>query len=102
MMALPDELEEEFRQDLARFEEEKQVPYVSGIERLAKQEGLEEGRVEEIQEAIATSLQVRFGSPGKKLVPGIRKLRDLDRLRAVFQAILKADSLAEVRRTLPG
>jgi flagellar biosynthesis/type III secretory pathway protein FliH len=112
MMVLPDELEQQFRQDLARFEEEEQVPYVSSIERLAKQEGLEEGRaegraegrsvgrVEQLQENIATYLQVRFGSPGKKLAARVRKLRDLAQLRTLFQAVLKADSLAELRETL--
>ena len=109
MMTLPAELEQQFRQELARFEEEKHVPYVSSVERLAKQEGLEEGRaegrsagrVDQLRENIATSLQVRFGRPGKKLAARLGKLRDLDQLRALFQAVLKADSLADLRELLP-
>ena len=41
---------------------------------------------------------------GKRLVPRIRKISDPEQLHALFEAILKADSLGEVRqpRPLPG
>src|SRR5262249_55700095 len=45
----------------------------------------EEGRVEEIQENIATSLEVRFGAPGRKLASRIRKINDLPELPRVVQ-----------------
>jgi hypothetical protein len=97
MMILPEELEQEFRQDLARFEEERHVPYVSSIERLAKKEG----HVEEIQENIATILELRFGSAGKRLAARVRKFQDLEQLRDVLLKVVKADKIAEVRRMLP-
>jgi hypothetical protein len=83
-----------------QWEEEQRMPYVTSIERLAKEEGIEQGRWENIQENIAISLQVRFGASGKRLTAKVRKITDLDQLRALFQTILKAESLAEVRRKL--
>ena len=41
MMALPVELQGEFRSEINRFEEERHMPYLSSIERLAMEEGLE-------------------------------------------------------------
>jgi hypothetical protein len=38
MMELPDALKQEFRAELEQYEQEKQMPYVTSIEQLAKQE----------------------------------------------------------------
>jgi hypothetical protein len=96
IMDLPAELQRDFRERVFQWEEEQRMPYVTSIERLAK----EEGRWETIQESIATSLHIRFGAPGKRLAAKVRKITDLDQLRALFQTILKAESLAEVRRKM--
>jgi len=93
------------------------MPYLSSIERWGLEkgleqgleqglkqglkQGLEEGRLEEIQHSIATSLQVKFGAPGKRLASKLRKINDLEQLRSLFQAILEAETLAEIRRLLP-
>ena len=50
-MELPEGLKQGFRDDLKRYEEEKQMPYVTSIERM----GIEQGREEE-KRAIALSL----------------------------------------------
>ncbi len=43
MMDLPPELELQFKVALEQIEEEKKMPYVTSVERLAKEEGREEG-----------------------------------------------------------
>ncbi len=117
LMDLPPELQQEFREEIAQFEEERRMPYVTSIERLAKAEGIVEGRLEgrqeghqegrqeglweATQENIATTLEVKFGAPGKRLARRLRKVTDLDQLRDLFQAILKAKSLTEIRQRLP-
>jgi hypothetical protein len=44
------------------------------------------------------ALEVRFGEEGLKLLPEIRKLQDVDMLRAILQASKTAASPDEVRR----
>jgi hypothetical protein len=46
MGTLPAELEAEFRGEMQRFEQERHMPYVTSIERLARQEGIQQGREE--------------------------------------------------------
>lgn len=46
MMQLPEEIELDFRRELEKYEQENQMPYITSIERLAKNEGREEGREE--------------------------------------------------------
>jgi len=44
ILALTPELEYAFKLELARFEEENNMPYVTSIERLARKEGQELGK----------------------------------------------------------
>lgn len=46
MMQLPADIEIEFRQQLEQYEQENRMPYITSIERMAKQEGLVLGREE--------------------------------------------------------
>ena len=54
MMRLPEPLELTFRDELKQFEEEKQMPYVTSIERI--------GRQEERQDIIRSLIVSRFGN----------------------------------------
>ncbi len=51
ILELPEGLKQEFRDDLKRYEEERQMPYVTSIERM----GIEQGREEE-KKAIALNM----------------------------------------------
>jgi hypothetical protein len=97
MMDLPPELAQGFWGEINHWEEERRMPYVTSVERI----GIERGRTEEIQEIITKTLQMRFGLPGKRLAARIRKVSDLEQLRAMFETVFKANSLAEVRQLLP-
>jgi len=46
IMRLPEELEEDFRQEITRYEEEKKMRYVSSVERIGIKKGKKEGRLE--------------------------------------------------------
>lgn len=61
MMRLPESLELTFRDELKQFEEEKQMQYVTSIERIGRQEGEQEGRREERQDIIRSLMVSRFG-----------------------------------------
>ncbi|NJL41859.1 MAG: hypothetical protein HC899_38220 [Leptolyngbyaceae cyanobacterium SM1_4_3] len=65
MMRLPNELEIQFRDEVRRFEEEKNMQYVTSIERIGREEGLlegrQQGRQEEREAVIFTLLKSRFG-----------------------------------------
>ena len=56
--------------------------------------------MEEIQENISKGLQIKFGAPGKRLASKVRKIDNLEQLRALFEAVFKAENLAEIRALL--
>ncbi len=100
MMVLPDQLEQDFRVEYKRFQEENQVPYITSIERLAKAEGREEGLEEGIeqgieqgiergsvqtaQENIITVLETRFGEVPEIFRERINQIEDLATLRQLL------------------
>ncbi|HEY7426654.1 MAG TPA: hypothetical protein VH682_20630 [Gemmataceae bacterium] len=101
MMALPEALEPLFRREHLQWEKEKQMPYVTPWERLAREEGRVEGLREGLLEAIELGLKLRFGAEGLQCLPAIQQLMDIDILRRIKQAIETAVPLDDIRRFLP-
>lgn len=105
VMTLPPELIRTFQQDLAEIEEREHMPYVTSIERLAKEDGLEEGLqrgreqgIEQgLKQGIRALLRVRFGDDGLKLVPEIEILTNCGLLETILEQASVVASPAELR-----
>jgi hypothetical protein len=69
MMTLPRELEQEFQSELRQYQEERQMPYITSVERLAKEE--------ERRQVIENLLRFRFGDLDDQLVNVIEPLLNL-------------------------
>jgi hypothetical protein len=103
MLALPPEFEQSFRSEFERFEEVRRMPYVTSIERLAREEGHQEGRqegrqeglAEGYQEAILETLELKFKKVGAKHTRMVRSVHELDRLRALLRAANNASTIGE-------
>ena len=81
MIDLPPELEKQFTEQLSQYEEEKHMPYVTSVERLAREQGREQGLLEGI-EAI---LQTRFGARSESVLSEIRQLSNVEILGRVLR-----------------
>jgi hypothetical protein len=90
LMDLPPALDKLFWDEVFQYQEEKRMPHMLSIERIARQETFVTG--------IAACLEVKFGEEGLKLLPEIRDIQDLEVLQAILEAIKTADSPEEVRR----
>jgi hypothetical protein len=94
-MVLPPPLNAWFQKDIDKIQEEKQMPYITSIERLGHQRGLRTG--------IEVILRMKFGADGLKLMPEIEEVYDEDQLLAILKSLESATSLDEVRTLLaPG
>jgi hypothetical protein len=98
MMALPPEWDDEFRTEIYQFEEERHMPYLSSIERLAIEKGKRIGQREGLRRAIELDLEEKFGADGLKLLPRIEKLNDVAKLEALKRALITLSDLKDVRR----
>lgn len=99
MMDLPEPFEEQFYEELSRFEEEKQMPYVTSVERLALKKGEAKGRAEGKAETLLRILERRYAMKlPADLDVAIRRTTDLARLESWVDLAFEADSLDEFRR----
>jgi hypothetical protein len=90
LMELPPALETVFKQDVVKIQEERRMPYVTSIERVARREGIRLG--------IRLGLKLRFGEEGLKLMPEIEAIHDEEKLREILNALETAADLDAVRR----
>jgi hypothetical protein len=103
MMVLSRELEKALSLDLAAFERERMMPYVSSIERIAREEGkaegIAEGKAEAKVETLLRLLTKRFKTAiPPELESRIRSTADLTRLDAWIDTGLEASDLADFCR----
>ncbi len=92
VLTLPPELEESFRQDITNYEREKNMPYISTIERMGKAEGKIEGRVD----LIALLLAQQLGTLSGETIEDLKKvpIEQLDQLALNLRDFTNIDALA--------
>ena len=89
VMRLPENLEQELRQELAAEEESLMQQYVTSWERLAK----EEGKLEALRVALQEILKLRFQSVPPDLLETVDNITDLERLQQLHRAAVLCPQL---------
>jgi hypothetical protein len=100
LLVLPPELEAESRRVITELEGGTIMPHRGGVERLIREEGKEEGLREGLLEAIGLGLELRFGKEALRLLPRVREVPDLDRLRVLKAALPDVASVGEFESLL--
>ena len=100
MMVLPEELQQEFKAELSRYQEDSQMPFLSRIELDAQQEGIEEGIVRTLREDVITILVVRFGEVAPELIEVINTLEDVPILKQLLRQALAIPIIEEFQQVL--
>jgi hypothetical protein len=90
LMELPEPLEEQFREEVDAFRQERHMPFMDIFDRVAAQKDLLQG--------IEVALDLKFGARGLELMPELREIRDLEVLRKVLAKVKAADSPEDLRR----
>jgi len=99
MVNLPEAAEEEFKKEIQHFEEENQMPYVTSVERLARQEGLSQGIAEGIiqngREVILDVLEVRFQEVPTEVIQKINQIEDPTLLKTILREAIALGSVEQ-------
>jgi hypothetical protein len=97
MMDLPQVLEQLFQQEAEQIEQERHMPYVTSVERLAKQEGRLEERINLLLRALERRLKTTVP---EELAARIRGTTDLALLEKWFDLACEAASLEEFQQRM--
>ena len=96
MMRLRPDLDRRFMSELVAFEEENRMPYVTSIERLAKEEGFERGREQGTATLLLRILSRQCGSLPEDVQQQVRQLK-LEQSQNLGEALLDFRSLDDLR-----
>ncbi|MBX3168598.1 MAG: hypothetical protein KF760_14375 [Candidatus Eremiobacteraeota bacterium] len=110
ILALPKNLEYTFKQELACFEKENNMVYITSIERIGREEGRQEGReqgrkevrqesCQAVRVAILSRHQQRWGELDSAALANLQAIDDLNRLLQLFGDLMLARSSEEWKST---
>ncbi len=74
--------------------------YVTSIERLAKQEGVEEGILQNARESIIAVLETRFGEVPSSIAEVVNKINDPSILKTLLKSAIAIPSTPEFQQVL--
>ena len=95
ILELPSDLKEAFRNELAQYEQEKQMPYVTSIERMGIEQGRKEGRKEGERSLILRQLTRRVGVLPEHLTDRIQDL-SIEQLETLAEDLLDFQGLDDL------
>ena len=102
LLALPDALARRFEAEMIRYEEEKQMPYITSVERIGIEKGLEQGMLTDRREMVLEALDERFGEVPSSISDVINRIEDKDMLRQLHRQAIGSTSLEEFQQSLNG
>jgi len=104
LMALPPELEQKLDQQVTEYEEAQKMSYMTSIERIGYQRGIEagfqEGELQNAREAVLEILQLRFGELSLLLIKRLKSLHNLPLLKQFLKRTITIPSVADFEAEL--
>jgi hypothetical protein len=94
LLTLPDEMAPEFREKMTSYN--KVMPFISSLERISLEQGLQQGR----QEAILRLLSLRMRRVPEGLNEAVRQVRDIRHLDRLLKAAALCEDLEEFAKEL--
>lgn len=99
IMMLPSSLKQIFYADMEKFEQEKNMPYISSVEKIGLERGLKQGMQQGMQQglydALVETLTVRFSSIPQNIIQTLQQLHSAEKLRDLHRKALTVGTLAE-------
>ena len=95
ILELPEDLKRSFRNELAQYEQERQMPYVTSIERMGIEQGRKEGRKEGERSVILRFLNRRVGVLPEHLTDRIQDL-SIEQLETLAEDLLDFQGLDDL------
>jgi hypothetical protein len=109
IMKINDVMKEKlFKEEVMNMEEVKRVPYITSIERIAKEEGLEKGMKKGIekgmlkstQENVIDVIEAKFDEVPKDIAKKVKEIDDIDILKDLLKKAIKSETLDKFRNEL--
>lgn len=103
IMVLPEDIKLKFHEEIIKYEEEKNMSFITTAESIGIKKGMEKGIERGIKkgalkrsgEAVIDVLQIRFGFTHDETVKDIEKIKKIGILKSLLRKAIKVNSLEE-------
>jgi hypothetical protein len=101
LMMLPDDLTEQFTQNLIAYEEENKMPYVTSAERIGIEKGRDEGMLFNAREMLLEALDEKFSNDTPAdIKQQIQALNNKIMLKKLLRSTFRSKDIEDFRKTL--
>jgi hypothetical protein len=100
LIQLPAKLAVEINSELAEYEDQRRMPYITSIERIGRRQGRQEGQLLTARDAVRLVLEARFGQVPASVLERHARIEALDRLQLLLRRASTAVSQIEFERSL--
>ncbi|HLO86140.1 MAG TPA: transposase [Nostocaceae cyanobacterium] len=104
IMVLPKELASSFKTEVYNYQEARKMRYVTSIERLAKEEGIEEGIelgiIQMGQDSLREVLETRFGEVPSAIIEAVNQINDAALLKTLLKRAIAIPTLTDFQQLL--
>jgi hypothetical protein len=100
LLVLPPAVEQALQVELSQLEEEQRMPYLSNIERIGLQKGLERGSLEEARAMLLEAVDARFGGVPVDVAQAVNTMQVPQNLRLLLRQAIILPDLAAFREAL--
>jgi len=101
LMMLPEDLTNQFTENLIAYEEEKKMPYVTSAERMGIEKGMDKGQLLNAREMLLEALDARFSSKTPAdIKQQIQALNNKIMLKRLHRSAIQSKDLSDFRKTL--
>ena len=100
VLGLPKRLEQQFNDFATQYEEDKKMPYITSIERLGMEKGIQAGALQKAREYVLEILKVRFKRVPQSLTKRVQAIEDEQYLSKLHREAILSDSLKSFRQVV--
>ena len=100
LLVLPAALEQAFWQELRQVEEAHHMPYVTSVERLSMQQGLEQGQLLEARAMVLEAVAAHFETIPDDIATAVHRVESRATLHALLRQAIACPTLEAFRTAL--
>ncbi len=100
IMILPDPLEDHLYEEIKQKEGESAMTYILYAERKGLKKGVQQGEIKGLRKAIASVLEVKFGSVDAAVLKALQKIDSLEKLEELLHQAKISESQEAFKRLL--
>jgi len=102
IMTLPEELKRSFSKRVIAYEEERKMKFISSVEELGIEKGMEKGMLTEAREMVAEVLAARFSAVPEHIVKRLSCIEDRNFLKQLLKKAVLTRSIEQFELEFQG